>query len=154
MVQPTAFWNHCLPISVLVKAAVVGRMPARITSMPLRTTMRTIWTREAIRPDQSQDDQDEHPDPGLVVIDQDGSSHSAKPLPSVDRSMMAAENASAAITRMEMTPRPRPGHQSQREQGPEQVLQRCPALFPDHPDAAENDRENRQRQRPVAQFAS
>ena len=66
MVQPTAFWNHCLPISVLVNAAVVGRMPARITSMPLRTTIRTIWTSEAIRPDQAQNDQDEDPDPGLV----------------------------------------------------------------------------------------
>jgi hypothetical protein len=32
---------------------------------------------------------------------------SAKPLPSVERSMMAAANASAAITRIEMTPTPR-----------------------------------------------
>ena len=72
MVQPTAFWNHCLPISVFVNAAVVGRMPARITSMPLRTTMRTIWTSEASKPDQAQDDQDEDPDPGLVGHHQDG----------------------------------------------------------------------------------
>ncbi|RNL59184.1 hypothetical protein D7003_02690 [Arthrobacter oryzae] len=92
---------------MFVKAAVVGRMPARITNMPLRTTIKTTWTREAIRPINPRTMRMNTPIPvwpdttrRLIA--------SAKPLPSVDRSMMAAEKASAAMTRMEMTPKPRP----------------------------------------------
>jgi hypothetical protein len=43
--------------------------------------------------------------------------------------------------------------QGQSDEGTQELLQRCSALLPDHPDASKDDGEDRQRQRPRHQFA-
>lgn len=45
--QAMALRNQALPISVLVKEADSGKMPARITSIPPRATINKIWTKLA-----------------------------------------------------------------------------------------------------------